>query len=474
MEPEAQECRALKYEFSASYIKAGNEYLSLHKIKDALRCLWKGAAYSRICEVEQFHDHLERRLSEFMVGDRNSSSCSDLLEYLSGAVNGIQREKLLGDDNVGKICDQSIASLAKAAPETAISFWSHAFASVRSLRESGIQLRTTLDIGELAFRAEQYESAIEVWNELSPDMRPTRYQDAQAELVIKKWECHRRDGGTPAVDPGSAADAYTKRKRFREALEILYKYPDEVALERVRGLIGDDREAQATASAAILKAKCRVQRWSEALDIASGKRAGGESPLLRNIFVLELARSEHLLTETSPGEIDRIRDYLKRNVLDAMWDGSMKVMVVGAAIEKADRILDSLAFYEMVWRNGRIQGSADDIAFARTRWVKCKDRQALRSDERNQKELATKYTKEAEEFARRWGLSLLDIPEYGPVSGAEEFVIAAKQVAVIDARPSTDERTEAIGRLRDAGMSIEKIAVAFGISPVEVRAILEK
>jgi tetratricopeptide (TPR) repeat protein len=474
MEPEAQECRALKYEFNASYIKAGDEYLSLHKTKDALRCFWKGAAYSRICEVEQFHDHVERRLSEFMVGDRNSSSCSDLLEYLAGALNGVQREKILADDNVGRICDQSIASLAKAVSETATSFWSHAFACVRSLRESGIQFRTTLDIGELAFRAEEYEGAIEVWNELSPDMRPTRYQDAQAELLIGKWESFRRNEGIPAVDPGSVADAYTKRKRFREALDILYKYPDEAALDRVRGLIGDDREAQVTAAAALLKARCRVQRWSEGLDIVSGKRTGGEAPLLRNTFILELARSEHLLTETSPSEIDRIRDYLKRSVLDAMWDSSMKVAVVGAAIEKADRILDSLAFYEMVWRNGRIQGSAEDIAFARARWVKCKDRQALRSDERNQKESATKYTKEAEEFARRWGISLLDIPEYPPVSSTEDLMIITKHFTETDTNAMTDERTQAIGTLLQTGMSVEKIAVAFGLSPAQVRGILKK
>jgi hypothetical protein len=83
MGPEVQGCRALKYEFKGSYRKAGDEYLNLRKGKDALRCFWKGCVYPRICEVEQFGGSLERRLSDFMVGDKDAGSCSELLEYLS-------------------------------------------------------------------------------------------------------------------------------------------------------------------------------------------------------------------------------------------------------------------------------------------------------------------------------------------------------------------------------------------------------
>jgi hypothetical protein len=295
--------------------------------------------------------------------------------------------------------------------------------------------------------------------------------------VIAKWESSRHE---PAISTNTAsiADAYIRRRKYRQALDLLYRFPDESALERLRGMLGEDREAQVTATAALLKAKCWAHKWSEALDFVSGRRTGiGEAPLLRNTFILEVARSEHLLDETSPGEIDRIRDYLKRTILEARWDASSKITVVGAAVEKADRILDSLAFYEMIWKHEKIPASVEEKAFARARWVKCKDRQALRADERNQKESATKYTKEAEEFARRWGISLLDIPEYPPVSDTESISIVSEHI-VASEMPGTpteiDERTQAIRTLFNSGMSIQKIAVAFGLESEEVAAFLRE
>jgi hypothetical protein len=152
------------------------------------------------------------------------------------------------------------------------------------------------------------------------------------------------------------------------------------------------------------------------------------------------------------------------------------VTVVGAAIEKADRILDSLAFYEMIWKHEKIPVSPEEKTFARARWVKCKDRQAMRSDERNQKESATKYTKEAEEFARRWGISLLDIPEYPLVSDAEsvsvvvEYMTAGEKLSI---PPEVNERTQAIRTLFNSGMAIHRIAVAFGLDSEAVAAILK-
>jgi len=409
-----------------------------------------------------------------MIGDKDAGLCSDLLEYLSDELSDVHKDKMIADDNVATICDQSISSLSKATVEAAAPFWSRAFARVRLLRESGLHLRTTLDTGELAFRAGEYEAAVEVWNELSPDLRPVHYQDAQAELLIARWELSQHVAGVP-TNTASVADAYIRRRKYRQALELLYKYPDESALERLRGMLGEDREAQVTATAALLKAKCRARKWSEALDFVPGRRTGvGEAPLLRNTFILEIAGSEHLLAETSPGEIDRIRDYLKRTILEGRWDASNKVTVVGAAIEKADRILDSLAFYEMVWKHEKIPASAEEKAFARARWVKCKDRQAMRSDERNQKESATKYTKEAEEFARRWGISLLDIPEYPPVSNAEGISIVAEHIAASETPSEVDERTQAIRTLFNSGMAIPRIAVAFGLDAEEVALILKR
>src|SRR2546427_5389434 len=134
---------------------------------DALRCFWKGGAYSRIREVRvpQFDNTPEKRVADFMDGDRGASSCCDLLQYLAEEVRGARREKILSDDQYTEICAQLVNSLVKASGESSTSFWSHVYTGIQSLTQSGLQFRTTQDIGEIAFRAEKYDEAIEAWKE---------------------------------------------------------------------------------------------------------------------------------------------------------------------------------------------------------------------------------------------------------------------------------------------------------------------
>lgn len=471
---EAHECRALEHEFKGSYRKAGDEYVELRRMKDALRCYWRGHLYSRICEIADFHGTVERRLSEFKTEELTVSSCSELLDYLSEGLTTMNRERIVSDDTIARICEEAVTSLFKSQTDTPADLWRSTFENARSLRQAGLSLRAALEIGELAFRAKEYEKATQVWQDLSPDLRPVHFQDAQAELLIQRWEHSRTEGTTGTVDPTAVADAYVKRKRYRDAVGVLWKYPDEMVLERVRGLIADDKEAQLATTAALLRVKCQSHKWADAFDFIVDKRTGTiGSPLMRNVLIAEIAASEHLLTETSPTEIDRLRDYLRRTFVETAWDGSVRILLVGAAIEKADRILDSLTFYEMIWKTEKIPSNTEEKALARARWIKCKDRQALRSDERNQKELATKYTKEAEELARRWGLSILDIPEYPNVSEAAGTDLLAEYLEGGAAIGQPDSRSDAIRTLFRSGMDVQKIALAFGISVDDVNSALK-
>jgi len=65
-----------------------------------------------------------------------------------------------------------------------------------------------------------------------------------------------------------------------------------------------------------------------------------------------------------------LRDYLR--VKDGRWHNNVSVEEAGAALERAGRFTDAIAFYEAV---RRLSGVAADKLFARRRWLVCKDRQ---------------------------------------------------------------------------------------------------
>jgi len=89
------------------------------------------------------------------------------------------------------------------------------------------------------------------------------------------------------------------------------------------------------------------------------------------------------------------------------------MIVAGTAIERVGRIIDSLQFYEKVWKEKVIPCTPEEGNLARQRWYKCKLRQAdLKKDSRE----GEQYFKEAEDFREHYRLNSSDIPEFPVLS----------------------------------------------------------
>ena len=148
--------------------------------------------------------------------------------------------------------------------------------------------------------------------------------------------------------------------------------------------------------------------------------------------------------------------------------------VAGAAIEKADRILDSLTFYEMFLKG---EASTDEIRIARTRWVQCKLRQAKLADERGRREDASRYAKEAEDFRQHYRLNS-DAPEYPQISDTDQpgVPVPAPKLSRpmrTNERQLSDRQRRMIIASFKGGMRPEEIAAELELEIETVQTILQ-
>jgi hypothetical protein len=173
-------------------------------------------------------------------------------------------------------------------------------------------------------------------------------------------------------------------------------------------------------------------------------------------------------------EIDKVRNYLRRIFLEARWNSSFSLRLAGTALEKADTIDNCITFYERIWSSEGSHVSVEDKELARKRWLKCRDRYALRLDEQKKTELSTDYFKQTEERARRWGIKLLDIPEYMGVSEADLPEIPRKAANRQQVPSVTEVQQTIIKASAAAGVKISDLASQFGLTLDEVNAILVK
>lgn len=77
-----------------------------------------------------------------------------------------------------------------------------------------------------------------------------------------------------------------------------------------------------------------------------------------------------------PSHKEGVSSLLKKAFINAPWDNILPIRIVGAAIKRGRKIIDSLEFYEAMWKTNKIQVEESEKNYAIRRWVKCKLRYA--------------------------------------------------------------------------------------------------
>jgi len=152
---------------------------------------------------------------------------------------------------------------------------------------------------------------------------------------------------------------------------------------------------------------------------------------------------------------NQIANLLKQLFIDTKWKNIVPMRVAGAAFENAYKLVDTLEFYEGVWKKKRIPSSKRDTQYAIKRWVKTKMRLAEFLEKEGYSGFG-KHREEAEAICnKRLGISKNSIPEEFECDFTRQT--KAKEIDL------SDDKRKAIILLHDGGMTNQQIKNSLGI-----------
>lgn len=202
-------------------------------------------------------------------------------------------------------------------------------------------------------------------------------------------------------------------------------------------------------------------RWTEVLKFLNSNIKIKKLDLgIKNRFVFEFAKSSPKLNEENE---KAIADFIEKWYIKHP-ESIFSIKIVGTSVEKSNRMILSLEFYENIWKHKKY-GSEADLEFARRRWLRCKNRQIERGKS------TSRGIEDFEKYSAEWGYSIDDIPQYEDLDGisfSDEYKVPVQQQKArastrVEIRKDTisEEQRLAIKDLYEIGYSVEKIRHIF-------------
>ena len=453
-ELEAGRCLALALEFEGKLQDAGDRYRALSLRDEAFRCYWKGAHFARLCDLAAaepiFASRLETRAADFTA--RGTGVQGVFVSEVVRAVGDVTwRGEVASDATWRHVFAKLAERLAKAIGQKSVP-WAESYAMLKHLSQEGVAIEGQ-HLAMIAYGAGEHGDAVAIWERVGGSERD-EYRRAKAHLapfpdnitwfsrlkeheeVLSQWHAHRAN--VPNVAALSEAvtlavvDAAIEKADLHLAAELLERKADR---DRVAKLLSEATKrgdaANALAGALIgIRLLVASRSWTAAIRVADAsdfselvkreapelktllRRGDGAATLFRAV-VEELAESTELALESADRQ-GPVAEFLHRTFIgkdaSAVRQRGVAPEAVGAAIERAGKIVDALQFYEAL---GRDPTSSEDVKrFAAERLVRNLQRHADwfrgKGDERQARERDARANSGRETL----GLGKRQLPDY--------------------------------------------------------------
>lgn len=393
-------CLALACELEGKLGEAGERYRALELPEDAFRCFWAVQDWRMACDLAEQHPELSaRRESQAAQAmHREGAVEASFLDTLIVACKEKEWLRTVQKDSAWRsVLTTTAQRLARAAGNDALP-WEEINAAFAGLNEVGIPI-PDLHLAVLAYRAGDFERAVALWEKSGAAERGEHgnaYRRAKAflasfpeklawlaelreyEAVLTLWAERGAEVSMSKLDAKvvhAVADAAFDAEDLPLALKMVAARSDQKRLAKLMQLAlahNDDGVLNAAAQEAA-RWLVRERRWAEAVAAAKnadftplyGFGAPEVQPQLEQriqrsavlwAVVRALAVSEALPLEP-PNRQSIITEFLMETFADPArlssimgTDGTL-VQYIGAAIERAGKIVEALNYYETLERN---------------------------------------------------------------------------------------------------------------------------
>lgn len=448
-EGEAGRCLALAAEFDGKLRDAGDRYREIGSLDEAFKCYWQGQHFGSICEIAALDAglaaRLESRAADFAALSAGSIAPTFLEEVLKATGDPTWRIAAASDATWKQILTKLAERLSKAGHDRSVP-WRAALSAFRQLLESGLTIPDQI-LGSIAYSAGDYAAAVAIWERVGATERD-EYRRAKARVaffpenilwfsrlrdrgeVLAQWNTNRANvsaiGDLDEAVVAAVIDAALGAGEIRLASELLTVKPsrEQIAALMSAAAKAKDNTTLCDAALTAVRLLVKVGAWSAVARAAENQdfgdlpkgpgnsaqavlRACGASAIILRTAIEEIARSPELAAE-SQDRRGPIADLLHRTFIGkgaAADKRGLQADVIGAAIERAGKIVDALQYYENLARD---PGASEEVKrFASERLVRNLERHAAYWEERGDKaearerEARARSTREAARLGER-------------------------------------------------------------------------
>jgi hypothetical protein len=452
-EHEAGKCLALAAEFEGRRKEAGDKYRELGFYEEAFRCYWEGRNWTPLCELTAREFALTSRL-ESQAADFMARTTSPLGTFLTGFIDAAAesdwRSDVSRDTTWREVLSRLAERLSKTIGDNAIP-WVKLLEAFQSLVNAGVPIDDA-HLAAIAYAAKDFNRAVEIWDRAGTTERD-EYRRAKAHVdpfptnlrwfsslkehrqVLQQWRQHyaeltdisKLEERVTAV----VVDAALAENDLSLAATMLDLRPDRDRVVKLLSFATKGGDANITSAAAVLAARTfvRTRAWKSAIGAAEDTHfpglAGiqlekvrsvlGKSNGVTDVFrtvVDELAISDDLAAESAEQQAP-VAEFLNRHFIGKGGpQGQAHVIspvVIGAAIERAGKIVDALQFYEDV---GRQAAAEEEQKFAAERLVRNLERHAEYFLSRGDERQARQRQSRAQQLRERGRLGNAKVSDY--------------------------------------------------------------
>jgi hypothetical protein len=460
---ESGRCLAQASELEGKHVEAGQKYRELDLDDDAFRCYWEGHAWRELCDLTAHKPalslRLESRAADFMIGTHKPHR-SFLDSLLAATRDETWLRRAVGDTSWDEVLRSLGDRLSSSIGDKDIP-WVNIQQVLQRLKGFGADIKDD-HLAAVAYSAKDFEEAVRLWERTGSSDRE-EFRRAKARTapfperilwlsklhehsdIIRQW----RDNQATLPPLGkmdesvikAVIDAALANSDLTLARTLLDVRPDR---DRIKTLLSaalnlkQDAELSAAATLAA-RSLVRLREWAAATRFAETFEFDGlkssdlRSALNRIKAGPEVVRSvtQELATcaDLSAEAVERqeiVAKFLNRNFISKAntWtkeQRSITYEVVGAAIERAGKIVDALQFYETLERDA----ATEEIRkFAAERLVRNLERHADYLQSRND-EGQLRQRQRGQQLRERLHLGDRKLTEYPVLISASETLAPA-------------------------------------------------
>jgi hypothetical protein len=458
---EATRCKADAARIESKFIEAAYMFLECHDTEQATDCFWRAEkkGWNALCDAAEGSPDLVGRLeygfARAIGGKPSLKEVTDLLERLNTLLKDEKGKETVVTSSGWTVALRalldSVAELT-AVPEE----WLKLSQLVEKAVAAGIRL-TASPRALLAFRANELETAIRLWDSAS-ERGSQEYRVAKAltssypekivaldevgkrREVVHEFEAHK-DVSINREQSRIVGRAYLSEKNFGAAFPLFVAGHDFSGLAQVvANTYHKDPQVALKSGVALFAIAADAGDWLEVLSYVDGKSLPGlpkadtvmAAWIVKNKEVFDLAlvraasRSDSLSRLSWDAKREKVTqrpfaEYIQKTFVVGPGTNAELIMELGAAIERCGRRIDSLSFYESVQKTKKfdeeLQGHASE------RWVACKERHARFLQQDGDKKGAEAALAEVQEARQQLGMNSDDkVDEFPKLDSLDKYL----------------------------------------------------